>query len=696
MRRHPLLLCALLCALPVGADDDPLTLSRGVHLLGDHETGFTQPFLPRLPEPEPVDIASGRLLLHRLGCTGCHDLDLPSYPHPRGPGLDRLGRKTHAAWLDLWLRDPTAYLPQSRMPRVQLGDAARARIVSWLADLGRLDPMEPSPVGDQAAGDEPPVGDAYRGGRLFEGLQCRGCHAAGGTGGRTGPALDRLGWKVGVDWLQAALGSPATEGLSPGSHPYVLSVRDIADLSAFLVRRFDPPGGPDQSVMVDTSDMAEGMQAALVHGCFECHGMEAIQGPRLRWPVSRERAISWLAAHDRPRGGMPALPLSAPQKQAMVAALADVGAPMVSRQDTQAFWDLPIAAQGDPSPLFEAGRRLEPSACGQCHVRHLQEWSRSQHAAAFSPGLRAQLVGASPEFVEECLSCHTPLREQIVRALSLGDDDTALGPAGVDCAGCHVRSHRYYGPGRPASQDRLVAAAIDGSHHGGVEAPPELFEDAAFCTACHQFEADGLALEGKLLQNTYSEWLGSAAAAEGLTCQSCHMPRGDHRMRGLHDRDFVRDAIEFEVDWRDAGDDSGHLGIWLRNVGAGHALPTYTTGALYVKIFLSDAHGGVIESSLRTRAVQRRLSVDGQTELFDTRIPVDGVWRYEETLPITDEARFVNVLVEVDPDHFYRRFFALLEPSAARARSLLEQARGGISDSPYILFARQIRVTDQD
>jgi len=94
--------------------------------------------------------------------------------------------------------------------------------------------------------------------------------------------------------------------------------------------------------------------------------------------------------------------------------------------------------------------------------------------------------------------------------------------------------------------------------------------------------------------------------------------------------------------------------------------------------------------------VQRRLSVDGQTELFDTRIPVDGVWRYEETLPITDEARFVNVLVEVDPDHFYRRFFALLEPSAARARSLLEQARGGISDSPYILFARQIRVTDQD
>ena len=104
----------------------------------------------------------------------------------------------------------------------------------------------------------------------------------------------------------------------------------------------------------------------------------------------------------------------------------------------------------------------------------------------------------------------------------------------------------------------------------------------------------------------------------------------------------------------------------------------------------------MLEQSLRTRAVQRRLSIDGQTELFDTRIPPDGSWHFEESLTPTSAARYVNVLVEVDPDHFYRRFFARLEPPDTPTRRLLEQARGTISESPYILFARQIPLRSQE
>jgi hypothetical protein len=90
-----------------------------------------------------------------------------------------------------------------------------------------------------------------------------------------------------------------------------------------------------------------------------------------------------------------------------------------------------------------------------------------------------------------------------------------------------------------------------------------------------------------------------------------------------------------------------------------------------VKVFLSDREDGVIENSLHTRAAQRRLSPDGQTELFDTRIPAGGAWHYVEHFYINVEARHINVLVEVDPDHFYRQFFALLEPPNAGARALL-------------------------
>lgn len=691
---------------------DPLEAVRNVTLAG-RRAPAAPPHTPLLrPVPAPDSLAAGRLLLHRRGCTGCHDLDVPAYPHRRGPDLDHIGSKTHPAWLDLWLREPTRYLPESRMPRVRMGDASRSRLVTWLGQLGRVAPG--SDTLDTSAVET----DVYRGGRLFEGLQCRGCHAAGGEGGHIGPALDRLGWKVRPGWLAIALRDPGAHGLDASSHPYDLSVRDATDLSAFLLRRFAPPGGPvaagDSDVGSDgTPAGTGGLAEAVVQGCFQCHTVKHLLGPRLRLPVDGARAASWLAWHGTQRGALPAIALAADEAAAMAAALqaaaTGTGAAVDSLPAT-AFWDLPIAAQGTPRPLFAAGRRLEPSACGQCHEKQLQAWSASRHAQTFSPGLRAMLHGGSAGFLRECLACHAPREEQIASVQEHAEND-GYGPAGVDCAACHVRAHRHFGPGA-APQSRPVAATFEAAHHGGAEAAPELFGDARFCAPCHQFAPDGLALEGKLLQNTYGEWLASPAARSGQTCQDCHMPGGDHRMRGLHDREFVRAAVQFDATWQvasqmtnqitnPAGHQSGHqsggqLQVTLRNVGAGHALPTYATGALRVKMFLSDAHDGVIESTLRQRSAQRRLGVDGQSEVFDTRIPAGGSWTCTETFVVPDEASHVNVLVEVDPDHFYRRFFALLNPEAAEARALLEQARGRISESPYILFARQIDITRKD
>lgn len=706
-------LAILLSLAALGAD--PHEAARDVTLTGTRPPA-PSPGPPLLtPVPEPVPVTAGRLLLHRRGCTGCHDLDLPAYPHDHGPALDHIGAKTHPAWLELWLRDPTLYLPHSRMPRVRLGDAARSRLVLWLAQLG------PTDSADETAGaDETQTADAdvYRGGRLFDGLRCRGCHAAGGNGGHVGPALDRLGWKVRPRWLLAALRDPASHGLDAESHPYVLSVRDATDLSAFLLRRFAPPSGPEtsgpetggpgspnDSLVIPVTSAEAGLAEALRQGCFQCHGVSQLRGPHLRLPVDSTRADWWLSYHARARGPLPAMPLTARQAAAMAAVLRGSASPSDTAADAAAappFWDLPIAAQGQPPELFEAGRRLEPASCGQCHEQQLLAWSASRHAQTFSPGLRAMLVGASPGFQQECLSCHTPRQEQITRVqqqAAIGPDvgpDTSYGPSGVDCAGCHVRVHRYYGPGQSAQQGRPVASTFEPAHHGGTEVAAEMFGDSRFCAPCHQFDADGLALEGKLLQNTYGEWLASPAARTGESCQDCHMPGGDHRVLGLHDREFVRAAIQFDASWQAIDDDTGRLQVSLGNIGAGHALPTYATGAVNVKMFLSDAHDGVIETSLRQRTAQRRLSVDGQHEVFDTRIPVGGAWSYAESFAVPPEAHHINVLVEVDPDHFYRRFFALLDPSAAGARALLEQARGRISDSPYILFARQIRITLKD
>lgn len=685
MDRHHrcLLLCFLLLpALPrdaPAADAAEADGSLGVRLEGS----LTPPAAAyRLDAPLVSDreAAAGRLLLHRRGCTGCHDLDLPAYPHTRGPRLDGIGGRTHAGWLDLWLREPTAYLPASRMPRVALGDSARSRLVAWLSHLGPEPPADSSSI----------AGDPYRGQQLFEALRCAGCHAGGGEGGDIGPALDRLGWKAERRWLRAALLSPGAHGLGSGTHPYDLSERDATDLSAYLLRRFAPPGGPDRSVIQDTSAVAAGRAAAVEHGCFQCHRVDALAGPRLRLPVERGRARTWLSYHEIRRGPVPSITIGPVEADAMSLALSGE-----QDSDTLAvpFWRRPVPPQGEPSPLFGASRRLEPGACAACHVEQARQWRDSRHAGTFSPGLRAQLLGRPQDFVAGCLACHAPRREQIGRALEVDVDDP--GPAGVDCSTCHLRQHRVFGPGRPADPARPVARVVDGRHHGGVEAAPDLFADDAFCAPCHQFDEGGLAPGGKLLQNTYAEWRASPAARQPQTCQDCHMPGGDHAMRGIHDRDLVREALAFEARWLPTT--PPRLSVRLGNVGAGHALPTYATAALLVKVFLSDEHDGVIESSLRTRAVQRRLSLDGRREIFDTRIPAGGAWIYEARFHESDlapapEARFVNVLVEVDPDHFYRRFFAALELPRADARVLLERARGGISDSPYILFARQIRL----
>ena len=64
-----------------------------------------------------------------------------------------------------------------------------------------------------------------------------------------------------------------------------------------------------------------------------------------------------------------------------------------------------------------------------------------------------------------------------------------------------------------------------------------------FCQSCHQFAPDGLALNGKLLENTYAEWKASRFAREGVQCQDCHMPDRRHLWRGIHDPAMVRSGL---------------------------------------------------------------------------------------------------------------------------------------------------------
>jgi hypothetical protein len=101
------------------------------------------------------------------------------------------------------------------------------------------------------------------------------------------------------------------------------------------------------------------------------------------------------------------------------------------------------------------------------------------------------------------------------------------------------------------------------------------------------------------VQNTYGEWLGSAAAANGVHCQDCHMPEGAHSFPGAHDPQLVASAIEVRV--RRDPDRSIEASLWTQNVG--HDVPT---GDPFRSLVLHLAAESDCEEPLVTRSFFKR------------------------------------------------------------------------------------------
>jgi len=333
------------------------------------------------------------------------------------------------------------------------------------------------------------------------------------------------------------------------------------------------------------------------------------------------------------------------------------------------YWRLPIPPQGQTLGSYPPlARQLTPQSCGLCHPKQYQEWQTSLHASAVSEGLVGQLPAFDEDTQAACLSCHAPRSEQLTLWQSQGlEAMTDL--HGVDCAACHVRSHRRF-----SSQEK------PSTPHGSVKRLA-LFEKAEFCAPCHQFDADGESLNGKLLENTYEEWRTSPYASAGKSCQHCHMPEKSHEFKGIHDPEMTRRGLKIQARRTDSG-------IWLRarNAGAGHALPTYATPKISIVMQAKDK-----PDHRHEHIIQRRLTWDedhGWKELFDTRLLPNQPLELRLNLEPNQRA---SITVTVIPDAYYHEqvYPALirligdeLEPEA---RKLLDQAHRTSGQTGYVL-----------
>jgi Cytochrome c554 and c-prime len=365
----------------------------------------------------------------------------------------------------------------------------------------------------------------------------------------------------------------------------------------------------------------------------------------------------------------------------------------------QQYWQVPVQLQGAPPAAYTpVEASLHPQDCGLCHPQQYQDWQRSRHSHSMGPGVYGQLVELDPTTSTLCATCHTPLSEQLQQLEHQGSYqdnpsfDARLQRAGLVCAACHVRQHQRFGPPRRAAVPPLPPGTV--LPHGGFT-ESEAFQRAEFCKSCHQFNPDGFALHGKLLENTYEEWRQSSYAQKGVQCQSCHMPDRRHLWRGIHDVEMVQQAMEVTLTPPAASyapGDQIEMVTTVTNVGAGHYLPTYVTPKIFIQTHLLDALGQVLPDSAQEAVIGREVTLDLSEELYDTRIPPKASRAFTYTAVLPKAAVTLRVRVVVHPDHFYQRFFAttLQEGGGGKGRAHLEEALRRTQASPFTVFEQML------
>jgi hypothetical protein len=264
------------------------------------------------------------------------------------------------------------------------------------------------------------------------------------------------------------------------------------------------------------------------------------------------------------------------------------------------------ARVGEHRPGWERARVNE--TCEACHVEIAAEWRESRHRAAFTNvPFQRSLEREAPAVRPFCQGCHAP------EASPLSPPSPLVADMGVGCVTCHAPMGPVLAAPRP----------------GAGPAPHALLRTADFagdgeCAGCHEFPFPGAAgRAGLLMQRTVTEHL---AAAEGRTCNDCHMPytsgpqpHRSHRFPGGHDDAMVRSALEIRAER--AGPD--RVRVHLTPSGTTHAMPT---GDLFRRLAVEVRSGPNGEAASAPIYLARHFTRGGgMHEIGDDR--VHGVTR---------------------------------------------------------------------
>ena len=171
--------------------------------------------------------------------------------------------------------------------------------------------------------------------------------------------------------------------------------------------------------------------------------------------------------------------------------------------------------------------------CSGCHDKISKEFLQSMHSQSFiNPVFQAQffdevvpLADQSENFFSDarkCIACHAPVAFLKTKGVHLDREQKDPRNSGVICDFCHSISD--FADEKPSNGNYI---ATPGKHKLGPfkckthwhHVYSELQTKSEFCAICHnQYNSYGLEIK-----STYTEWLNSKYAEEGIQCQDCHM-----------------------------------------------------------------------------------------------------------------------------------------------------------------------------
>ena len=282
------------------------------------ETGKARDYAPNL--------SRGMALFEDLGCHGCHAVG--GYPALEkldkvGPSLVKIGSKVNGIeWLVGWIKNPPAYLPETKMPTlfpgremtklvylnngkkvegavrseggriiVQTDDGTEypylesevGKIVDIVKSMAAfLDQMRDSAI-DQDEGGYAMSPEAITAGEAtVKSVGCLACHTVGGLGSDFAPKLDDVGNKVTPNFLRPWIRDPKSYDPDTVMPSLRLSDEEVDNVVAYLMSLKE--GTPSPKVasetygnLVEEINPEEGESLVRLYGCFGCHNIPGFE-----------------------------------------------------------------------------------------------------------------------------------------------------------------------------------------------------------------------------------------------------------------------------------------------------------------------------------------------------------------------------------------------------------------------------------